>query len=227
MLTPRQPSGKLGCWLTELIALADDNMITEPVTFIGPDANGVAMTPEEFDGISDWDPAYRYELIRGTVVVSPIPSEGEAGPNDELGHWLRNHQYDHPQGHHIDQTLPGRYIYFPDGSRRRADRVVWVGLGRRPEPKQDVPAIVIEFVSPSKRDWLRDYVEKRDEYREVGVREYWVIDRFRRQMTVFTSTDESHSARRTLVAPICCPASSCRWPSCSGRPTPGALTDHD
>jgi Uma2 family endonuclease len=165
-------------------------MITEPVTYIGPDANGVAMTPEEFDAIADWDPAYRYELIRGTVVVSPIPSEGEASPNDELGRLLRNHQADHPQGYLIDHTLPERYVYLPDGSRRRADRVVWVGLGRRPEPKLDVPAIVIEFVSPSKRDWLRDYVEKRDEYREVGVREYWVIDRFRRQMTVFTSTDE-------------------------------------
>jgi Uma2 family endonuclease len=165
-------------------------MLTEPVTCIGPDANGVAMTPEEFDAIEEWDPAYRYELIRGTVVVSPISSEGEAGPNDELGHWLRRYRDTDPHGWLMDQTLPERYAYLPDGSRRRADRVVWVGLGRRPEPKQDVPAIVIEFVSPSKRDWLRDYVQKRDEYREAGVREYWVIDRFRRQMTEFDPANE-------------------------------------
>jgi Uma2 family endonuclease len=32
---------------------------------------------------------------------------------------------------------------------------------------------------------LRDYEEKRDEYLEIGAKEYWVIDRFRRTMTVY------------------------------------------
>lgn len=165
-------------------------MLTQAATYIGPDANGVPMSPDEFDAIEDWDPGYRYELIRGVVVVTPIPAEGEASPNDELGYLFRKYRDDHPDGGVFDQTLPERYIYLPDGSRRRADRVVWIGLGRQPQPKQDVPAIAIEFVSQSKRDWLRDYVEKRDEYREIGVLEYWVIDRFRRQMTVFTPTEE-------------------------------------
>ena len=53
-----------------------------------------------------------------------------------------------------------------------------------------MPAIVVEFVSQSKRDWLRDYVERREEYRGIEVQEYWVVDRFRRQMTVFTPTEE-------------------------------------
>jgi Uma2 family endonuclease len=42
----------------------------------------------------------------------------------------------------------------------------------------------VEFVSRDKRDWERDYVEKRHEYLAVGVAEDWIIDRFRRQMTV-------------------------------------------
>jgi Uma2 family endonuclease len=41
-------------------------------------------------------------------------------------------------------------------------------------------------VSAGKRDRRRDYVEKRDEYLEVGVREYWVFDRFQRILTVYT-----------------------------------------
>ena len=36
-----------------------------------------------------------------------------------------------------------------------------------------------------KRNWLRDYEEKRREYLALGVAEYWVIDRFRRTMTVY------------------------------------------
>ena len=34
------------------------------------------------------------------------------------------------------------------------------------------------------RDFQRDYIDKRDEYLRAGVREYWIIDRFRRRMTV-------------------------------------------
>jgi Uma2 family endonuclease len=40
-------------------------------------------------------------------------------------------------------------------------------------------------VSESKRDRQRDYDEKRLEYMEAGVREYWVIDRFKRIMTFY------------------------------------------
>jgi Uma2 family endonuclease len=39
-------------------------------------------------------------------------------------------------------------------------------------------------VSASKRDFQRDYMDKRNEYLRAGVREYWIIERFRRRMTV-------------------------------------------
>jgi hypothetical protein len=41
------------------------------------------------------------------------------------------------------------------------------------------------FVSSNKRDALRDYEQKRDEYLAAGVKEYWIINRFRRIMTVY------------------------------------------
>ncbi len=147
-------------------------------------SNGMELAPEEFDSVTEWDPAYRYELIRGVVIVSPIPAEGEAAPVDRLGYLLQRYQEDHPEGASLDMTLPERYVYLHDGSRRRADRVIWAGLGRLPDPKLDPPAIAVEFVSRSRRDRKRDYEIKRREYREVGVAEYWIIDRFRRTMTV-------------------------------------------
>jgi Uma2 family endonuclease len=70
-------------------------------------------------------------------------------------------------------------------SRRRADRVIWLGLGRVPNPQNDVPAIAGEFVSNRQRDRVRDYEEKRRDYRAIGILEYWVIDRFDHTMTVF------------------------------------------
>jgi Uma2 family endonuclease len=50
---------------------------------------------------------------------------------------------------------------------------------------------IAEFVSAGKVNQERDYVAKRAEYREIGVREYWVIDRFRRTLTVFFFGGES------------------------------------
>jgi Uma2 family endonuclease len=147
-------------------------------------SSGMILTPEEFDAVTDYDELFSYELIHGVVVVSPIPLEGEASPNDELGRLLRNHQADHAQGNSLDETIPERYVPTRD-SRRKADRVIWAGLGRRPNPKKDIPTIVVEFVSKRKRDWKRDYEEKRQEYLAAGVKEYWIIDRFRRTMTVY------------------------------------------
>ena len=147
------------------------------------DSNGMSMTPDEFDAVEDYDRGFRYELLWGLVVVSPIPSEAHEDPSEELGYLLRAYQRNHPQGGSLDLTLPERYVRTAAG-RRRADRVIWAGLGRRPDPRVDVPTIVVEIVSRSRRDRRRDYVEKREEYRAAGVHEYWIVDPFRRRMTV-------------------------------------------
>jgi Uma2 family endonuclease len=153
------------------------------VVEFGPESNGMLMTPEEFDN-ADFDNDWRYELINGVVVVSPIPSESEADPNEELGYWLRNYRDSHPKGSCLDMTLQERYIR-TGSNRRRADRVIWAGLGRRPN-RWETPTIVAEFVSKGTRNRVRDYETKRDEYMNISVKEYWLIDRFDRCMIVFT-----------------------------------------
>jgi Uma2 family endonuclease len=165
-------------------------MIVDPPAnlVIGVECNGVCMTPNEFDGLPDRDELYDYELINGVLVVNPPPAIEERDSCEELGHWLRNYHADHPQGAVLDATVPGIHVYSVN-SRRRADRVIWTGLGRLPDVVKDVPSIAVEFVSEGRRNWMRDYIEKRDEYLALGVIEYWVIDRFARQMTVFGKTD--------------------------------------
>lgn len=164
---------------------------------IGFESAGIRLTPGEFDAITEYDELYRYELIDGVLVVNPIPSETQADPNDELGHMLRSYQEQHPQGGALDLTLPERYIHLPN-SRRQADRVIWAGLGRRPNPKADVPAIAVEFVSAGRRSWRRDYLEKRREYEQAGVREYWVVDRFDRIMTMYDHEPGGPSMERVI-----------------------------
>ncbi|MFN4259077.1 MAG: Uma2 family endonuclease [Gemmataceae bacterium] len=151
---------------------------------LGPELNGTLMTPAEFDAVAEYDDSWRYELIHGVLVVNPIPSEAQAHPNEYLEGLLFVYQTQHPQGATLDLTLPERYVRTSD-SRRLADRVIWAGLGRLPQPRRDVPTIVVEFVSQRKRNRQRDYDDKRKEYLAVGVAEYWVFDRFQRTLTVF------------------------------------------
>ncbi|WP_166821536.1 Uma2 family endonuclease [Thalassoroseus pseudoceratinae] len=163
--------------------------IQTPPQSIDHTSNGMRLTAEEFDALEEWEPGFRYELIHGVLIVTPPAGPGERSPNDDLGFLLRNFRENHANGFLLDETLPEQEIRIGD-NRRRADRAVWVGLGHRPDPLNDVPAIAIEFVSASSRDRHRDYVEKRDEYAQAGIQEYWVIDRFRREMTVFRGTAE-------------------------------------
>ena len=90
---------------------------------------GMLMTPEEFDAIDEADENYKYELIHGVLVVTPPPLEEERGPNERLGNLLYLYQTQNPQGSAVDDTLTEQHIPTPD-SRRRADRVIWAGLGR-------------------------------------------------------------------------------------------------
>jgi Uma2 family endonuclease len=149
---------------------------------IGPRSAGLLLTPVEFDR-ARFREGWRYELINGVLVVSPSPSRKERHPNELLGYLLYKYQETHPQGSALDVSLPEETIEGKQ-NRRRADRAIWAGLGRDPA-EGEPPSILAEFVSRGKVNQERDYVAKRAEYREIGVREYWVIDRFRRQMTVF------------------------------------------
>ncbi len=157
---------------------------------LGPRSAGIRMMPQEFDAIRHWNRNFRYELINGVLVVSPPPLDAEVGPNETLGHWLLLYKERHPKGAVLDATLPER-IVVTRKDRRRADRLIWAGLGRLPDTQKDVATIAIEFVSSGKRNWLRDYEEKRDEYMEIGIQQYWIINRFERTMTVYVKKGKS------------------------------------
>lgn len=166
--------------------------LPKSVRTFGPRSNGILMTAREFDR-ADFEEGWRYELIHGVLIVSPIPLENEADPNGELEYMLRNYRNNHPQGTALDATMPERIVRTLE-NRRRADRVIWAGLGRLPR-RNETPTIIAEFVSEGKRDRERDYETKRDEYMELGVQEYWIIDRFEQIMTVWTRQGNKNRKR--------------------------------
>jgi Uma2 family endonuclease len=154
----------------------------------GPYSAGTLMTPREFDR-AEFEEGWRYELIDGRLIVSPIPLENERDPNEELGRLLRNFWERDPATSAMNATLPEHTVKISE-NRRRADRVIWAGLGRMPR-KGKTPTIIVEFVSAGKRARQRDYDEKREEYLAIGVQEYWIIDRFERTLSVFVKHGRS------------------------------------
>lgn len=172
---------------------------------LGPRDAGLSMTLEQFDQ-ADYELGHRYELIHGVLIVTPPPAAPHRDGNDELGYRLRRYRDDHPQGKALDRTLPEQEVKTSVGVRR-CDRAIWAGLGRRPVAGEDVPTIVVEFVSARAWSRRRDYVEKRDEYLAIGAKEYWIIDRFVRSMTVLVNQDGKWNetrvpAGRTYETPL-------------------------
>ncbi len=90
---------------------------------------------------------------------------------------------------------PGVIRYQAGGGECRI-RMPWMASDRHPDqavyltPKPQgpglwarwVPGIVVEVLS--RRGEHRDLVLKREEYRQMGVSEYWVLDRYARRMHV-------------------------------------------
>jgi Uma2 family endonuclease len=90
----------------------------------------------------------------------------------------------------LDLTLPEHSLR-TGAQIRRCDRAMWCGLGRLPRTRgpvarRDPPSIVVELPSSRPADQRRDYDEKKREYRDLGVQEYWIIDRFRRTLAVYS-----------------------------------------
>jgi len=147
-----------------------------------PDMAGMRLASDEFDA-STSTRGHRYELIQGVLVVTPMPGLRELDPNDHLGFLLRTYRETHPLGDHLDLTVAEMTIRLGD-NRRRPDRALWTGLGRLPR-EDELPSIVVEFVSQGRQAAHRDYVEKREEYASHGIREYWIFDAFRSRLTVW------------------------------------------
>jgi len=66
----------------------------------------------------------------------------------------------------------------PDIAFVRTDRLHLVKRGYVDGP----PDLAIEIVSPESME--RDYVEKREQYRQAGVPEYWIVDEMQQRVTL-------------------------------------------
>ena len=152
---------------------------------VGPQDHGRRMSLAEFEH-AEGQEGYLYELSRGVVTVTDVPEPRHATQLDAMRDQLYAYKATNPN--RIYQILTGgecKILLHGLESVRHPDLSIYKAP---PIDEGDdfwatwIPEIVIEVVSRSSRH--RDYDEKPDEYLQFGIREYWILDAEKQEMTV-------------------------------------------
>ena len=129
------------------------------------------------------DDLLRHEIIDGEHYVTPSPMTRHQRISGRLFHLLQAHLENHPGGEvffaPLDVLLSRFDIVVPDLvyiSHERARFLTEKNL-------QGPPDLAVEILSPATK--ARDQHLKRDLYERVGVREYWLVDPKRNEVTLY------------------------------------------
>jgi Uma2 family endonuclease len=162
------------------------------------------FTQEEFRHWLDERPASdvnHYELIRGRIVMSPPAGWRHGGVGARLVSLIDQHVRAKRLGRIFDSStgyeLRSGDTLEPDASLISQAR--WDALAK-PVPDgflKIAPDLVIEILSASTAK--RDRTEKFEIYSENGVREYWLVDKDKRKVTMFFRDRDGLSSSAMLA----------------------------
>jgi Uma2 family endonuclease len=142
------------------------------------------MSLAEFDE-AETEEGCILELSRGIIVVSNVPTPRHAAMVDESRFQIDRFRLANPG--RVRLILGGGECkFFLPGweSERHPDLAVYT----TPYPRGKnvwarwIPAVALEIVSLGSEE--RDYVLKKEEYLEFGIKEYWILDPERRELCV-------------------------------------------
>jgi Uma2 family endonuclease len=129
----------------------------------------------------------RYELIGGEIIVSSAPRFFHQLLATRIVGVFLDYLKKNPIGEIL--TTPGLIFSDYDGvipdlvfiTHERIDEI----LNKKDEKFHGAPEIVIEILSPGRVNARRDLQIKRELYEIFQVPEYWVVNPFEKQITVF------------------------------------------
>jgi Uma2 family endonuclease len=158
-------------------------MTTTSTTIVSPSDHGRRMSLAEFE-FATAGTGHKYELSRGTIIVTDVPNPPHDDTVFELRQQLALYCASRPGVvHRIFSGNECKVLVEQTESERHPDLAVY----KTPAPAENssawstwVPEIVIEVVSADSVE--RDYVEKPEDYLHFGVQEYWIVDPVVREM---------------------------------------------
>lgn len=145
------------------------------------------------------DDGNRYELIEGELIVSRAPSLSHQRILTNLltllNVFLKQNQ--------IGEVVPTPGVIFDTYNAVIPD-IVFVSKERLGEIASGThitgaPDLAIEIISPGAEQARRDRVMKLQTYSKFGVREYWVVDGFRRTIEIYRQEEKMLQLVLTLM----------------------------
>lgn len=140
------------------------------------------------------DDGNRYELVRGELFVSPLPSRRHESILARLTRILD--PYVDKNGLGLIQRRGG--LRFED-SEVEPDLIVRApGRGAGDDwENAPLPSLIVEVLSPSTRN--RDRKEKRTFYADARIPEYWIVDPEQKTVTVIARNELDRTTSELLV----------------------------
>jgi Uma2 family endonuclease len=160
-------------------------VMTTQTIKIGPADHGRRMSLADFEH-AEVQEGHLYELGRGVIIVSDVPNP------THLAQFLAIRR----QFSVYETAQPGRLYGVMGGAECKivltaleSERHPDLAIYKTPLPSGEedvwavwIPEIVIEIVSPGSEQ--RDYEEKREEYFQFGIQEYWIVDAERQEVLI-------------------------------------------
>jgi Uma2 family endonuclease len=170
----------------------------EPFLTLGPDDDGRFVSADEFASAEFVEP-WKYEREGGKLVV--MSPDGQKH-HDSSRPWRRcrnAYWLDHPEL--VEDVIVGSWVRPDAGTDRVGDIGIYLVANGPVAPIPDrIPDLMFEVVSPGKKSRERDYVKKRAEYHQLGVREYVIVDRKARRVTVLNLAPDAYEEQVLMVA---------------------------
>jgi len=172
---------------------------------IGPNDHGRKMSLRAYEFVKTV-PGYHYELSRGYITVSEVANYYHALVIALVRNYLIGHQLANPDEIHLILSSMECKLLIPKwDSERHPDIAVYLTRPKGPKDRTLwrtwFPEFVIEVVSERSVD--RDYIEKREEYWTLGVKEYWIVDAKRRQVTLLRRGKSDWIEKRLGTDDVC------------------------
>lgn len=160
---------------------------------LGLKDRGRVVSAEEFAD-ADFDEPWSYEREGGRLVVMPPDGNIHQITSEPWRDALVVYKLARPDV--VGHVFSNPFLRVDEDKDRIGDLGVF--LVDTPVPASEVGTIsdlVFEIVSQGKANKKRDYVTKRTEYEALGVKEYVIVDRFERRVTVLALGSGGYTER--------------------------------
>ena len=159
---------------------------------LGPDDAGMRLTAEAFAN-ADFQEPYIYERVKGRLVVRSPAGPEHRKVSRPFRRELGGYWQQHPDV--IEDVDVEGWVATGSEEDRIPDICVYLVGSSATDIPHRVPDMIFEFVSGSRADQERDYIHKRAEYYAIGVKEYVIVDRFKRVVLVLTWQETDYAER--------------------------------